>query len=404
MNEELPRSGGPQEKIEPRNDINLVLGHGRITTAEPVSKPPPLVLILMVSLVVLLFLGGAVFVGLSTSPPLRTVGKVRPPSPIKTPEPPAPVLTTDETALWATYTNDQNLFSLKYPPEVTLEKRAPDPFPLAVVLRHDDFVVEVGPRAERPGWLLTISEIQDNDKKLTLSDWAKEAKLTLPESTSKITLAGLPALTWRSNVYPESYYLVESLNGVYSLKVAINGPLAEKHQATVDHVLGTLKFLARGEDVNLGLSWRRQVFGTAWDLELPEGWTVNDAGLNQGVLIVSGLLEDKNYALTFDYPSFTDENPPGLPASLDDWLARDLSDLSSEQKLGLIISSLKVGGAEAKEILARPDRKTGEPIHQALIWKRSGRNPSRVVVRQTVGDRDSLRMAKLLERFLVGVR
>ena len=51
-------------------------------------------------------------------------------------------------------------------------------------------------------------------------------------------------------------------------------------------------------------NWIRQQFANAWDIEYPEGWTVNDAGIHEGSLVLNGSHGGHAYEVSLAHPIF----------------------------------------------------------------------------------------------------
>lgn len=324
----------------------------------------------------------------------------RKPSSVNTPSKPLTKLKETETPLaLQTYIDSKNLFSIQHSINVTEGRSADDPFPVALQLRYLDPVNEFKIGEEKPGWFLRISQRLDNSKEKSPIDFAKENKLVVGEEVSSLTLAGRPAIKWRSAVYPQTFYLLDSGDGFFFIKTQINSQFVEKHQVTIDAVLGTLKFLEKPVDPDLGFKWVRQSFSDFWNIEYPQDWGVT-SGFTAGALEIVGKYNGDNFQIDFSYPHFEGFSRP--IKSLGDWFSYDLTDLTDDQKNRLIVKNLKISGTESKEVLNFP---LGSLSADYLyIWSRSGRNPSFVYIKQTSGELDAEKMAVLFERFVKGVK
>lgn len=154
------------------------------------------------------------------------------------------------------------------------------------------------------------------------------------------------------------------------------------------------------------VQWIRQQFGDVWDIEYPQGWTINDAGVYAGSLGVEGTYNARRYLVSFDVPIL----PPGISPSgdvamLDAWVASEIAALPQEQQKAIMVEETIVAGAPARRILNMPDPATGEVTHRLYIWRSSNVNPRLIVIRpmdQKTLDRKE--MQELLDRFGASVR
>lgn len=308
-----------------------------------------------------------------------------------------------ETSALKTYTNLKNRFSITHPAYVTEGGSANDPFPVAVELRYSDPVVEFKIGEERPGWYIRISQRLLPKPGASLKDFASENKILTTEEAADTSLAGVPALTWSSTVYPWNFYLLDTGEGFLFIKTAINSQNAAAHRASIDSILATLKFLDKPPDANLGMSWVRRRYGSSWDADIPENWQVQDEGAASGFISARGPYLGDDYQIAFSYPNFSDRPNPGVPSSLSTWVLEDLNSLSGSQRDLVTTSELKVGGAEAWKVL-NYGAGSGGLSHRLYIWRRSGRNPSLVAIQQTSGELDSQKMRSLFERFVSGIQ
>lgn len=156
--------------------------------------------------------------------------------------------TPDPTAGWKTYTNTKFGFSVSYPPEAVAQPRNPDPFPVAIEFQYIDPRDYPGGGPENPGWLLIISEPQNNPKQLSLRELALETKrATAKDSITDTEIDGHKAITWSS---PEFFgfnsYLVETNKKFIYIAANIFGWPSEitRYKDELDKVLATFKFIA----------------------------------------------------------------------------------------------------------------------------------------------------------------
>jgi hypothetical protein len=160
-----------------------------------------------------------------------------------------------------------------------------------------------------------------------------------------------------------------------------------------------------------GVSWTRQRFAKAWDLEYPEGWTVNSAGIQEGNLSLSGTYDSHAYEVRLFYPIF---QRPEAMANLDTWIQDELAPLPPAQRGAVQVRNTTVAGTPAKKLLSLPEkisddgttRRYSERLtHAAYIWRRNEQNPSIVVIKQTDGQPlDARQMEAVLDRLLAGIK
>lgn len=309
-----------------------------------------------------------------------------------------------ETNTLKTYTNLENRFSISHPAYVTEGGSAPDPFPVAVELRYNEPTAEFKIGQEKPGWYIRVSKRIAVKNDIDLKSYAVGNRLLATESVFDITLAGASAITWSSVIYPQTFYLLDSGEGIFFIKSSINSQNEAKYQEEIKSILSTLRFLAKPPDSNLGLTWVRRKYGDSWNIEVPDSWQVRDEGLANGFISVTGDYKGGHYQVAFGYPDFSDGPRPGIPASLSAWVLDDLNELNAEQRAKVITSELKVGNTSAQEVFNYSSPGTGQNTHRLYIWKREGRNPSDVEIFQTSGELDSQKMQTLFERFVSGIR
>jgi hypothetical protein len=158
-------------------------------------------------------------------------------------------------------------------------------------------------------------------------------------------------------------------------------------------------------------NWVRQQFATVWDIEYPEDWTTNEAGLHEGNLGLSGAYEGHDYSVGFSYPIF--DNPDAMQ-SLEAWIEYELAALTPDQRSAVQILDITVAGAPAKKILNMPERTVENGVvshdserlyHVCYIWRRNETNPSVIRIVQTnTQPFDAAQAETLLDRFLAGVQ
>lgn len=161
----------------------------------------------------------------------------------------------------------------------------------------------------------------------------------------------------------------------------------------------------KAESSELTVQWIRQQFGDAWDIEYPQGWTINDAGVYAGSLSAAGTYNAQRYVVSFDVPIL----PPGISPSGDiamlDACASEIAALPQEQQKAVAVEETVVAGVPARRVLNMPDPATGEVTHRLYIWRSGSVNPRLIVIRpidQETPDRKE--MQELLDRFGAGVR
>lgn len=377
-----------------------VLGHGTITEEKIIKSPftPRNIVIAVFIFSLALILFSLIISAL----PKKESPNVPPP-----PVTPPVVVTSPETpstgATPSTYTNLENRFSITHPNYVTEGGSAPDPFPVALELRYNEPAVEFKIGEEKPGWYIRISKRIAVKSGVTLKDYGLENKLLTTESTTETTLAGVPAITWRSAVFPQTFYLLDTGDGLFFIKTSIKSQNETQYQDSINKILNTIKFLVKPADPDLGLSWTRRSFGDSWNIEVPELWQVNDDGASNGLIIATGSYLGNKYQLTFSYPDFADQTTPGIPDSLTSWVLNDLGKLSADEKALVKTNELKVSQTPAEEVLNYSQSGSGGFTHRLYIWERGGRNPGRVIINQISGELDSQKMQSLFERFIKGI-
>lgn len=315
-------------------------------------------------------------------------------SPTETPlKPLAKAKETEAPRALKTYTDAKNLFSIQHPINVTEGRSADDPLPVALELRYLDPVTEFKIGEEKPGWFLRISQRLENSKKVSLIDFAKESKLVKGEEITSLNLADRPAIKWRSAVYPQTFYLLDTGDGFFFIKTQINSQFVDKHQATIDAVLATLKFLEKPVDPDLGFKWVRRQFGDSWNLEIPEDWQVNDAGQIEGSIQIIGKYDGNVFRINLSYPIFENST-----VSLAEWVGSEVWRLSAPERELIVDKKIKVAGTDGWITL-----NYGQS-HRLYIWKRGGKNPSLATIQQTSGELNAEKMAALFERFVKGIK
>jgi hypothetical protein len=157
--------------------------------------------------------------------------------------------------------------------------------------------------------------------------------------------------------------------------------------------------------------WIRQQFGNAWDIEYPEGWAINDAGIHEGSLVLGGYYGGHTYEVSFAYPIF--EHPEAMQ-SLDAWIADELAFLSPEQRDAIQVVDITVASVPAKKVLNMPEKifddgttrhYGGLLTHACYIWRRDEKNPSVIRIEQVDAQPlDASEMENLLDQFLASIR
>jgi len=158
-------------------------------------------------------------------------------------------------------------------------------------------------------------------------------------------------------------------------------------------------------------NWMRQHFANAWDIEYPEGWTVNDAGLHEGHLVLSGTYRGHIYEVGLGYPIF---EHPDAAQNLDAWIDAELASLAPDQRRAVQILDITVAGTPAKKVLNMPEkifddgvtRRYAERLtHACYIWQRNDQSPSVVSIKlMDTQPFDARQMEAVLDRFLAGIR
>jgi hypothetical protein len=139
------------------------------------------------------------------------------------------------------------------------------------------------------------------------------------------------------------------------------------------------------------ITWTRQQFGDAWNIEYPQGWNVNDAGSYEGAITMEGAYGQHRYQLTFSVPIL-------LVGTLDDWVAEDLNGLSSAQRAPILIEDTTAAGVSAKLVQFMPDVADGVLTHRLYIWRTTTINPRLIVIAPVPPDTgDTTEMLWLLE-------
>lgn len=324
--------------------------------------------------------------------------------PVQKKEAPVVLFPVKGTDTWQTYINSADRFSIDHPQNVTEGGNNTEAFPVAVELRYTEPVAEFKIGEEKPGWYLRISQKIGNSKGLSLNDFAVAGKYITTESLTNVNIGQSPAIKWRSLVYPENYYLLDSGDGIFLIKAFVNGQNSDKYLETIDSVLNTFKILAAPLDPDLGFKWSRKQYGDSWNMEVPENWKIDDTGAKNGFISATGEYLGGKYTADFSYPDFTNRPSPGIPDSLEAWVQQDLAVLSDTQRSLVKTVDFKIGDVFGKEVLNYPQAGSGNDSHRLYIWKRSAKNPSLVVVSQSFGDLNSQKMQTLFERLIKGIR
>lgn len=138
---------------------------------------------------------------------------------------------------------------------------------------------------------------------------------------------------------------------------------------------------------------------------------MNDAGIDEGSLVLNGPYGGHIYEVNLAYPIFQ-----RLEAmqSLDAWINEELASLAPEQLGAIQVLDITVAGAPAKKVLNMPEkiyddgttRGYGERLtHACYIWRRDEKNPSAIIIKQIdTLPFDAPQMDTLLDQFLAGIR
>lgn len=157
-------------------------------------------------------------------------------------------------------------------------------------------------------------------------------------------------------------------------------------------------------------NWIRQQFADAWNIEYPEGWMVNKAGIHEGSLILSGPYGSHTYEISLAYPIF---QRPEAMQSLDAWITDEFAFLSPEQRSAVQALDVTVAGVPAKKVLNLPEKiysddgtmRNGLLTHACYIWRRDEKSPSVIRIKQVDAQPfDAAQAEKLLDQFLAGIR
>ncbi len=177
--------------------------------------------------------------------------------------------------------------------------------------------------------------------------------------------------------------------------------------------LPTAQPTAAAASATPAIPWVRRAFDSAWDVEIPQGWTVDTGGLHAGNLSFSGSYHGRVYTVGVSYPIAPDPSSK-LLQHLDGWVEAELAPLAPAQRQAVRVMDITVAGALAKKVLNLPEkiyddgatrRYSDRITHAAYIWRHGGRNPRLVVIKRgDAGPVDASHMEALLDRFLAGIR
>lgn len=154
-------------------------------------------------------------------------------------------------------------------------------------------------------------------------------------------------------------------------------------------------------DFQAEVEWVRQQFGTAWNIEYPEGWTVNTAGVHEGFLGLEGWYKGHTYNVTFSYP-ILGQSVDAL--TLNKWVTRDLAGATGLYSDTLNIQDMTVAGGLAKKVIGVVTDRTQRDTSRVYIWKRDDKNPSLIVIEQDdARPTNTKTIEELLDRFAAGI-
>ncbi|GAB4195757.1 MAG: hypothetical protein OHK0022_12710 [Roseiflexaceae bacterium] len=137
-------------------------------------------------------------------------------------------------------------------------------------------------------------------------------------------------------------------------------------------------------------AWERRAIGPFWDVAVPPGWTVDDAGATEGAARLAGSLDGRTYAITLAFPI-------GIgAATLEEWVDVELA----PQGAAVTRRPATIAGAPALLVLGAPPPQGVVAEHRAYIWRNGSTNPRLVTAAQLDGPADPTALEALLVRFL----
>lgn len=147
------------------------------------------------------------------------------------------------------------------------------------------------------------------------------------------------------------------------------------------------------------VSWKREHFGTFWNVAFPSDWKVNDAGASEGTVSLDGPYGGHTYEIGLAFPLGVDAT------SLDAWVQQQVSAVPDADRTSVEVSDTTVAGAPAKRVLNMPTANGAERTHNVYIWKVGDAGPRFIVIAQTDGlPLDAQAMTRLLDDFLFQMR
>lgn len=160
---------------------------------------------------------------------------------------------------------------------------------------------------------------------------------------------------------------------------------------------GALNFTATAAPPTAGNGWTRTQIGDTWNIEHPADWMINEAGITEGAVELSGPYEDRTYRVNLTFPIGI------LVQTLEEWVEEQLTPLTPEQREAIEISDVTVDGTPAKKVLNFPGAES--PEHRIYIWSTEELNPRQIAVSQIDAQPfDSEAAEILLDRFAAGVQ
>ncbi|MGB8646755.1 MAG: META domain-containing protein [Anaerolineae bacterium] len=188
------------------------------------------------------------------------------------------------------------------------------------------------------------------------------------------------------------------------LKISYNNTdqLTFAKEGTAPPALPTAIPAASGTSTSVpapAVSWKRQHFGTLWNVAFPQNWTVDDAGAQQGAIELQGPYGNHTYQVGITYPIGIDA------ASLDAWVQQQVGALPDTERAKVQVSDVTVAGAPAKLVLNMPTADGKERTHNVYIWKVGDVNQRLIVIAQVDAQPyDAQAAEKLLDDFLFQAR
>ncbi|MBI2029953.1 hypothetical protein HYT02_06045 [Candidatus Gottesmanbacteria bacterium] len=322
---------------------------------------------------------------------------------------PTVIPTIDSRINWKTYTNTDLGFSIQYPEDYLYEE------------------IDAGV-THSPYTSYSLIDLQGNGNKIEIAVAENDNNYSL----DKIIGNG-PLLSYSKDILDNENVNNIEVDGVEALRidnipVGLAGIRSEilfikknkiyqiilvPSEAKVDifnQILSTFQFLDQEQDSTI---WVRKQFGEAWDIEYPERWSVNEAGLIEGNIILSGIYNNTSYAINLGYPiglGYIDGPPQNL--TLEQWVNHELSFLPTSQRETIQIKDSIVTNTPGKKVLNIAEVTYDDGVtrqysnnftHQVYIWLEGNKNQRIVTLKQTSGVFDPQTAEQLLDRFIQGI-